>query len=111
MEKNLKKWILNRNLKLDEFKKEHYKGRNHFNNKKGNLKYFGLKQVMVRHFYDCVWTVEISEDAKGINNLSISITLDDTFDQDTMRVMEMLIYCDTIQDVRNLDQRESIYYD
>ena len=108
-ERQLKKWVAEINLEIEGFIKEHYRGRNYFNNKKGNLKYFSLKQVEFRLFYDCVWEVEVSEYEKGINKFSI--TLDDFYIRDTKRVMELLISCDTIQDVRNLDQRKSIYYD
>jgi hypothetical protein len=98
-------------LQLEEFLEKHFKGRTYFTNQQGNLKYYKLIQDRYRQFYDCLWRVEVGDTSKGTDKLSISLTFDDFYNKDMKRVMELLISCDTVEDVRNLDQRGKIYYD
>lgn len=111
LSKEIKLNELKNRLQLEEFLEKHYKERTYFTNQRGNLKYSKLMQDRYRQFYDCLWRVEVEDTSNGINKLSISITFDDFYNKDIKRVMELLISCDTVEDVRNLDQRCKIYYD
>jgi hypothetical protein len=80
-----------------------------FSNIDGTLKFLDLKQTNFRLFYDSTWTLVVENNFNL--KTSMRLTLDDSLDNKYIKVIEMLISCKSIEDIKNLDQRNKIYYD
>lgn len=104
-------------VRIDELKKELYlekvyRGKEYFQNDRGNLRFYGLKQTKYRTFYDCTWQFSVSDVLSGEDKtIDIRLVLSDYYTDKIKDVIEKLMKCNFIDEVRALDEREKIYYD
>lgn len=80
-----------------------------YKNITGSLVFKNLRMIDFRQFYDCEWSFEVSENEGAFEK--ITLVFSDSYINEIERVLEVLALCETIEDVKESDQRKNIYYD
>ena len=71
-----------------------------------NFQILNAERIAVRQFYDSKWLIHFHD---GGEQKSIQITCDDMEEKNSLMIR--LQECTSVDEIRALDQRNSIYYD